>query len=259
MKTLPIKYTHARAGREWQSERERNTVCEWTTLFALSHSVSFSYSFFLPWQLHYSSISSNTRSVLLPYAREREREINSLLALFLVALYTAEVQLLHQWMQFATLARAAWEKTFFAPIGRALTIRHSHLSSETRLTQKEKVFPQLELKEKQSNKQDLTSGGRASDWLFTLHQSKARDMSWPAIDLLHLLIVRRSFILTGKMRLSISFVFVFLTLLLCSVGSSAKKVKDDDFSEFDDFDHDEFVVGTCAFADLRSSLAWFFI
>lgn len=53
------------------------------------------------------------------------------------------------------------------------------------------------------------------------------------------------FFAKGKMRLSISVVFLLLNLLLCSVWSSAKKVKDDDFAEFDDFDKDEFVNGTC--------------
>lgn len=53
-------------------ERERNKMWEWTALFALSHSLSFffSYSFFLPWQLHCSPISNNTRYVPLPYARK---------------------------------------------------------------------------------------------------------------------------------------------------------------------------------------------
>jgi hypothetical protein len=45
------------------------------------------------------------------------------------------------------------------------------------------------------------------------------------------------------MRSSITVFFVLLNILLCRVWSAAKKSKDEDFSEFDDFDEDEFVVG----------------
>ncbi len=45
------------------------------------------------------------------------------------------------------------------------------------------------------------------------------------------------------MRSSITVLFVLINILLCSIWSSAKKGKDEDFSEFDDFDDDEFVVG----------------
>ncbi len=41
------------------------------------------------------------------------------------------------------------------------------------------------------------------------------------------------------MRLAITLVLI----VLCVIYSTAKKNKDEDFSEFDDFDHDEFVVG----------------
>ena len=43
------------------------------------------------------------------------------------------------------------------------------------------------------------------------------------------------------MRLAICLVIGFL----CFICLAAKKVKDEDFSEFDDFDQDEFVVGKC--------------
>ena len=46
------------------------------------------------------------------------------------------------------------------------------------------------------------------------------------------------------MRSSITVLLVLINLLLCSIWpSAAKKNKDEDFSEFDDFDQDEFVVG----------------
>jgi hypothetical protein len=45
------------------------------------------------------------------------------------------------------------------------------------------------------------------------------------------------------MRSSITVLFILFNILLCLVWSAAKKIKDDDFSEFDDFDEDEFVVG----------------
>lgn len=45
-----------------------------------------------------------------------------------------------------------------------------------------------------------------------------------------------------KMRFSIILLFVLFNILLCSVCLTAKKLKDDDFSEFDEFDDDEFVV-----------------
>jgi hypothetical protein len=45
------------------------------------------------------------------------------------------------------------------------------------------------------------------------------------------------------MRSSITVLFILINILLCLVWSAAKKIKDDDFSEFDDFDEDEFVVG----------------
>ncbi len=45
------------------------------------------------------------------------------------------------------------------------------------------------------------------------------------------------------MRSSVTVLFVLFNLLLCLVWSAAKKIKDEDFSEFDDFDEDEFVVG----------------
>jgi hypothetical protein len=41
------------------------------------------------------------------------------------------------------------------------------------------------------------------------------------------------------MRLSISLILIFV-FLICS---TAKKNPDEDFSEFDDFDQDEFVIG----------------
>jgi hypothetical protein len=46
------------------------------------------------------------------------------------------------------------------------------------------------------------------------------------------------------MRSSITVLFILINILLCLVWSAAKKIKDDDFSEFDDFDEDEFVVET---------------
>ena len=46
-----------------------------------------------------------------------------------------------------------------------------------------------------------------------------------------------------NMRPSISAIFILINLLLCLACVSAKKNKDEDFSEFDDFDKDEFVVG----------------
>jgi hypothetical protein len=45
------------------------------------------------------------------------------------------------------------------------------------------------------------------------------------------------------MRSSITVLFVLFNILSCSLWSAAKKIKDEDFSEFDDFDEDEFVVG----------------
>jgi hypothetical protein len=45
------------------------------------------------------------------------------------------------------------------------------------------------------------------------------------------------------MRSSITLFFVLFNILLCLIWSAAKKIKDEDFSEFDDFDRDEFVVG----------------
>jgi len=45
------------------------------------------------------------------------------------------------------------------------------------------------------------------------------------------------------MRSSITVLFVLFNILLCSLWSAAKKIKDEDFSEFDDFNEDEFVVG----------------
>ncbi len=45
------------------------------------------------------------------------------------------------------------------------------------------------------------------------------------------------------MRSSVTVLFVLFNILLCLVWSAAKKMKDEDFSEFDDFDEDEFVVG----------------
>ncbi|CAF1032819.1 unnamed protein product [Rotaria magnacalcarata] len=44
------------------------------------------------------------------------------------------------------------------------------------------------------------------------------------------------------MRSSITVFFILLHLLLCFVWSAAKKIHDEDFSEFDDFDEDEFVT-----------------
>jgi hypothetical protein len=41
------------------------------------------------------------------------------------------------------------------------------------------------------------------------------------------------------MRLSTRLIFIFL----CFACLTAKKIKDEDFSEFDDFDQDEFVIG----------------
>jgi hypothetical protein len=41
------------------------------------------------------------------------------------------------------------------------------------------------------------------------------------------------------MRLSRSLILIFL----CFVCTTTKKIKDDDFAEFDDFDQDEFVTG----------------
>ncbi|CAF0908645.1 unnamed protein product [Rotaria sp. Silwood1] len=46
------------------------------------------------------------------------------------------------------------------------------------------------------------------------------------------------------MRSSITIFFVLFNILLCFVWSAAKKLKDEDFSEFDDFDEDEFIVET---------------
>ena len=45
------------------------------------------------------------------------------------------------------------------------------------------------------------------------------------------------------MRSSIIVLFILINILLCLVYTTAKKIKDEDFSEFDDFDEDEFVVG----------------
>jgi hypothetical protein len=45
------------------------------------------------------------------------------------------------------------------------------------------------------------------------------------------------------MRSSITVLFILINIILCLVWSAAKKIKDEDFSEFDDFDEDEFVVG----------------
>ena len=45
------------------------------------------------------------------------------------------------------------------------------------------------------------------------------------------------------MRSSITLFFVLFNIILCFVWSAAKKIKDEDFSEFDDFDEDEFIVG----------------
>ncbi|UJR27130.1 hypothetical protein I4U23_008429 [Adineta vaga] len=44
------------------------------------------------------------------------------------------------------------------------------------------------------------------------------------------------------MRSSITVLFILFNLLSCLIWSVAKKMKDEDFSEFDDFDEDEFVV-----------------
>lgn len=46
------------------------------------------------------------------------------------------------------------------------------------------------------------------------------------------------------MRLFRTTLLIFLfTYFLCT--TVAKKIQDDDFAEFEDFDQDEFVVGTC--------------
>ncbi|CAF2859841.1 unnamed protein product [Rotaria sp. Silwood2] len=44
------------------------------------------------------------------------------------------------------------------------------------------------------------------------------------------------------MRSSVTVFFVLFNIILCFVWSAAKKIKDEDFSEFDDFDEDEFIV-----------------
>src|ERR1700722_3536543 len=42
------------------------------------------------------------------------------------------------------------------------------------------------------------------------------------------------------MRLSTSLIFI---IFLCFVCTTTSKIKDEDFSEFDDFDQDEFTIG----------------
>ena len=45
------------------------------------------------------------------------------------------------------------------------------------------------------------------------------------------------------MRSSMTILFILFNLLSYITWSVAKKMKDEDFSEFDDFGEDEFVVG----------------
>lgn len=45
------------------------------------------------------------------------------------------------------------------------------------------------------------------------------------------------------MRSSITIVFILINILLCFLWTTAKKASDEDFSEFDDFDDDEFITG----------------
>lgn len=57
------------------------------------------------------------------------------------------------------------------------------------------------------------------------------------------------------MRSSITVLFVLINLLVCAIWpSTAKKNKDEDFSEFDDFDEDEFVVGMNAMEEKEKSI-----
>ena len=50
-----------------------------------------------------------------------------------------------------------------------------------------------------------------------------------------------------------------ILILLCFVCVTTKKIKDDDFAEFEDFDQDEFETGTCKTLHLKISSHFYII